>query len=228
MTQNRNIEIINWGTLDYQTAWDQQETILKQQVALKQQGLPTTNYLIFVEHPNVYTLGKSGNMDNVLLSEQELADKNIQFFKTNRGGDITYHGPGQIVGYPIFDLENFKPDIGWYLRTMEQAIINTLAIYGINGDRSAGETGVWLEPQIVGKERKICAMGVRCSRWVTMHGFALNVNVDVSYFSHIVPCGIANKAVASMHQELNSVVNIGAVQQQIATQFELLFTNGSY
>jgi lipoyl(octanoyl) transferase len=228
MTQNRNIEILNWGTLDYQTAWDQQEMILKQQVSLKQQGLPTTNYLIFVEHPNVYTLGKSGNIDNVLLSDQELADKNIQFFKTNRGGDITYHGPGQIVGYPIFDLENFKPDIGWYLRTMEQAIINTLAIYGINGDRSAGETGVWLEPQIVGKERKICAMGVRCSRWVTMHGFALNVNVDVSYFSHIVPCGIANKAVASMHQELNSVVNIGAVQQQIATQFELLFTNGSY
>ncbi len=228
MVQNKNIEVVNWGIMDYQTAWDKQEAILKQQVALKQQGLPTTNYLIFVEHPNVYTLGKSGNINNVLLNEQELEDKNIQFFKTNRGGDITYHGPGQIVGYPIFDLENFKADIGWYLRTMEQVIINTLLHFGITASRSQGETGVWLEPDTLGKARKICAMGVRCSRWVTMHGFALNVNVELDYFNNIVPCGIVNKKVASMQQELQKEIDIVTVQEEISNQFLLLFTQGNY
>jgi lipoyl(octanoyl) transferase len=223
MQKNTQIEVIHWGKMDYKTAWDKQESLLQQQVALKQQGLPTNNYLIFVQHPHVFTLGKSGNIENVLLNESELATKEIQFFKTNRGGDITYHGPGQIVGYPIFDLENFKPDIGWYLRTMEQAIINTLAFYGIQSDRSKGETGVWIQPDIIGKERKICAMGVRCSRWVTMHGFALNVNADVTYFNHIIPCGIANKAVTSMHNELQQNVDVSLVEQTIANQFQLLF-----
>ncbi len=227
MLQNKNIIVDNWGILDYKTAWDKQEILLKEQVALKQQGLPTTNKLIFVEHPNVYTLGKSGAITNVLLNEEQLAKKGIQFYHTNRGGDITYHGPGQIVGYPIFDLENFKPDIGWYLRTLEQSIINTLHHFNIKGARSSGETGVWLQPENLGNARKICAMGVRCSRWVTMHGFALNVNVDLDYYNFIIPCGIANKAVTSMQKELQKNLDITKVQLQIANQFQLLFDGNS-
>jgi lipoyl(octanoyl) transferase len=219
MIQNRQIEVIDWGKLDYKTAWDKQEEILQQQIALKRDNKPTTNFLFFVEHNEVYTLGKSGDMNNVLLNESELEDKQIQFFKTNRGGDITYHGPGQIVGYPIIDLENFKTDIGWYLRTMEQAIINTLSDLNIPAGRSKGETGVWLEADVKGSERKICAIGVRCSRWVTMHGFALNANTDLSFFNHIIPCGIQHKKVTSIQNELHKEVNLNEVKNLIIQHF---------
>lgn len=205
--------------MPYQQAWDKQEALLQTQLAHKKNGNPTQNHLIFVEHPNVYTLGKSGNESNVLLTQTELAEQGIGYYKTNRGGDITYHGPGQIVGYPIIDLENFKPDIGWYLRSMEQAIINTLAHYNIVGERSPGETGVWLQPNVAGRARKICAIGVRCSRWVTMHGFALNVNTNLSYFNHIIPCGIQLKSVTSMQAELGQEVEIETVRAQIAEAF---------
>jgi lipoyl(octanoyl) transferase len=220
---NREILIDDWGLMDYETAWQKQEALLQQEIENKKNNLPTTNRLIFVTHPPVYTLGKSGNINNVLISEVEMEAQEIQFFKTNRGGDITFHGLGQIVGYPIFDLENFKTDIGWYLRTMEQAIINALATFNINADRSIGETGVWLEPDNKINARKICAMGVRCSRWITMHGFALNVNVDLNYFKHIVPCGIVDKKVASMHLELNTNVNEQMVKAAIANEFKNLF-----
>jgi lipoyl(octanoyl) transferase len=223
MVINKHIEVVDWGVKDYQTAWDAQESILKEQILLKQKGLATNNFLIFVEHPSVYTLGKSGNMNNVLLNEKELVAKEIQFFKTNRGGDITYHGPGQVVGYPIIDLENFKTDIGWYLRTLEQVIINTLAEYNIEGARTNGETGVWLQPDIKGMERKICAMGVRCSRWITMHGFALNVNNDLSFFNHIIPCGIQNKKVSSLQVELQKEIAIDDVKNKISNNFQKLF-----
>ncbi len=219
MIKNRHIEVIDWGKMDYKTAWDMQEEILQKQIALKRENKQTTNFLFFVEHNDVYTLGKSGDIKNVLLNETQLEDKNIQFFKTNRGGDITYHGPGQIVGYPIIDLENFKTDIGWYLRTMEQAIINTLHEYGILADRSNGETGVWIEHNVPGNERKICAIGVRCSRWVTMHGFALNVHTDLSFFDHIIPCGIQLKKVSSIQNELNKKVEIDEVKNIIAKYF---------
>jgi lipoyl(octanoyl) transferase len=185
--------------------------------------LPTPNYFLYVEHPHVYTLGKSGDINHLLLSETQLASIQAQYYKTNRGGDITYHGPGQIVGYPILDLENFFTDIHQYLRLLEESIILTLADYGLKGERSPGETGVWLD---VGTPfaRKICAMGVRASRWVTMHGFALNVNVDLGYFDHIVPCGIKGKGVASMHHELGvAAVDIAAVKKLVYHHFLTLF-----
>ena len=184
----------------------------------------TTNYLLFVEHPPVYTLGKSGSMDNVLLNDQQLAEKNIDFFHTNRGGDITYHGPGQIVGYPILDLEKFGTDIGKYLRRIEETIILTLEEYGIKGERSAGETGVWLDPGEFSKARKICAIGVRCSRWITMHGFALNVNTDLSYFNHIIPCGIQDKKVTSLQEECGHEMDINEVKKKLKTNFEKVFS----
>lgn len=185
--------------------------------------LPTRNFLIFCEHPPVYTLGKSGNMDHVLLTDEELRSKGIDFFKTNRGGDITFHGPDQIVGYPIFDLEKFKTDIGLYLRKIEQVIIDTLAAFGIAGERSIGETGVWIDASIKGKERKICAIGVRCSRWVTMHGFALNVNTDLNYFNHIVPCGIQNKQVTSLAKELGRAIDKNEVKEILKDNFKKIF-----
>jgi lipoyl(octanoyl) transferase len=224
MIQNKTIEIVDLGQMPYKEAWDYQEKLLQQQVQLKKEGQPTQNFLCFVEHPPVYTLGKSGKMEHVLLSEAELEAKGIAFYKTNRGGDITFHGPGQIVGYPIIDLENFKTDIGWYLRTLEQIIINAIEPFGIKGERSIGETGVWIDADIKGKERKICAMGVRCSRWVTMHGFALNVNVDLNYFNYIIPCGIENKQVASMHKELQQNIDMDSVKEAIAIEFVNLFT----
>jgi lipoyl(octanoyl) transferase len=224
MIQNKTIEIIDLGKMHYKEAWDYQENILQQQVQLKKDNQPTQNFLYFVEHPPVYTLGKSGKMEHVLLSEQELKARDIAFYKTNRGGDITFHGPGQIVGYPIIDLENFKTDIGWYLRTLEQIIINAIEPFGIKGGRSAGETGVWIDADVKGQERKICAMGVRCSRWVTMHGFALNVNVDLNYFEYIIPCGIENKQVASMHKELGTNIDMGSVKTVIGEQFKQLFS----
>jgi len=220
------------GVMEYQAAWDYQEQLLKENVNRKSlvHGSeseviqdPTRHYLLFVEHPAVYTLGKSGNKENVLLDDDGLKEKNIQFFTTNRGGDITFHGPDQIVGYPILDLEKFYTDIGKYLRNLEEIIIMTLAEYGIKGDRSSGETGVWIEPGVPGKERKICAIGVRCSRWITMHGFAFNVNTDLSYFSHIIPCGIVNKQVTSLEKELGYRTDVEEVKEKIKKNFEKVF-----
>lgn len=226
---NKKIQIVDLGTKDYKETWEYQEVLFKEIVDLKIQNrrqeteLETPNYLLFVAHPHVYTLGKSGDLSNLLLSEQQLIAKGATFYKTNRGGDITYHGPGQIVGYPILDLENFFTDIHKYLRFLEEAIILTLAEYGIESGRSDGETGVWLG---VGTPfaRKICAMGVRASRWVTMHGFALNVNVDLGYFDHIIPCGIRGKAVASLNVELGvAYVDEELVKKKIVNHLEALF-----
>ncbi|MDP5200942.1 lipoyl(octanoyl) transferase LipB [Flavobacterium sp. DG2-3] len=204
---NKKIQLQDLGKKDYKSTWEYQEEIFKDIVDLKiknrreELDLPTPNYLLFVEHPHVYTLGKSGDLENLLLNEKQLEAKGATFYKINRGGDITYHGPGQIVGYPILDLENFFTDIHKYLRLLEESIILTLAEYGLESGRSEGETGVWLG---VGTPfaRKICAMGVRASRWVTMHGFALNVNVDLGYFDNIIPCGIRGKGVTSLNVEL--------------------------
>jgi len=229
------------GLIDYKSAWDYQEGLLQANVQLKtalakkldqnldssksedSNILSTTNYFILCEHPPVYTLGKSGHLQNVLISEAEMDQKGIQFFKTNRGGDITFHGPNQIVGYPIIDLEKFYTDIGRYLRELEEVIIITLAEYNIVGGRINGETGVWIDAGIAGKERKICAMGVRCSRWITMHGFALNVNTELSYFDNIIPCGIQNKKVTSMESEVNHLVDILEVKEKLQRNFEKVF-----
>lgn len=217
------------GQMDYQQAWDLQERTLRLNLDIKsaarEQEIPaeTTDYLFFVEHPAVYTLGKSGNKDHVLLGDEELKEKQIQFFHTNRGGDITFHGAGQVVGYPILDLERYGTDIGRYLRNIEQVIIDTLADYGLKSDRSKGETGVWLDPDIAGMERKICAIGVRCSRWITMHGFALNVNTDLSYFDHIIPCGIVGKQVTSLEKELGRKMDMEEVKLKIRQHFARIF-----
>lgn len=207
---NKELILEDLGLKDYKECWDYQEALFAETVAIKVQNkkaeapLPTPNHFLFVEHPHVFTLGKSGNLDNLLVSEQVLKEKNARFYKINRGGDITYHGPGQIVGYPILDLENFFTDIHKYLRLLEETVILTLEEYGIVATRSPGETGVWLD---IGTPfaRKICAMGVRASRWVTMHGFALNVNADLGYFDLMIPCGIKGKAVTSMAAELKGV-----------------------
>lgn len=223
------------GQMEYREAWEVQEKLMQENLALKasfyhssltnnkSQSVQTNHHLLFTEHPLVYTLGKSGKKDHVLINQQELDEKQIAFYQTNRGGDITFHGPGQIVGYPILDLEKFDTDIGKYLRNLEEVIILTLADFDIEAGRSAGETGVWLDPEIPGKERKICAMGVRCSRWITMHGFALNVNTDLSYFNFIIPCGIANKQVSSMQKELGRPVNLHDVKQRLKLNFEKVF-----
>jgi lipoyl(octanoyl) transferase len=209
--------------MDYQQAWDLQEQLLLENIARKSTGGATQHHLLFVEHPPVYTLGKSGKREHVLIDEEEMRERQIDFFQTNRGGDITYHGPGQLVGYPIFDLERFYTDIGRYLRELEEVIILTLNNYGLKGERSKGETGVWLDPDRPGRARKICAMGVRCSRWVTMHGFALNVKTDLSYFGHIVPCGIADKSVTSLEQELGIQLNEQEVKEKVKKNFETVF-----
>lgn len=223
------IQFQDLGKKDYKETWLYQEELFKQIVDLKIQNRnlecpkETPNYFLYVEHPHVYTLGKSGDLSNLLLSEKQLEAKGATFYKINRGGDITYHGPGQIVGYPILDLENFFTDIHKYLRFLEEAIILTLAEYQIIGTRSEGETGVWLG---VGTPfaRKICAMGVRASRWVTMHGFALNVNVDLGYFDNIIPCGIRGKAVTSLNVELGvDFVDEQEVKAKIAKHFSALF-----
>ncbi len=234
----RKVIFKDLGIIDYKKAWEYQEELLQQNVKIKSairngqietkglitNGQPsTTNYFLFCEHPAVYTLGKSGNISNVLMNEAELAENNIQFFNTNRGGDITFHGLQQIVGYPILDLENFYTDIGKYLRNLEEVIILTISEYGIKGERSSGETGVWIEPGVTGRERKICAIGVRCSRWITMHGFALNVNTDLSYFNNIIPCGIQNKMVTSIERELNKKVDLENVKAKIKKNFKIVF-----
>lgn len=227
MEKNKKIQLQDLGNKDYKQTWDYQEAVFKEIVDLKFQKRNnpetiTPNHFLFVEHPHVYTLGKSGDFSNLLLSEKQLEAKGATFYKINRGGDITYHGPGQIVGYPILDLENFFTDIHKYLRLLEEVIILTLAEYNIIGVRSEGETGVWLD---VGTPfaRKICAMGVRASRWVTMHGFALNVNVDLGYFDNIIPCGIKGKAVTSLHVELGKKVDEGEVKAKILKHFQNLF-----
>jgi len=224
-----SIEVQDIGRSDYREAWDYQDELFKKIVDIKLANRnrevedPRPGYFVFTEHNHVYTLGKSGDLSNLLLSEEQLKKKGISFFKSNRGGDITYHGPGQIVGYPIIDLEAYKPDIRWYMRSLEEVIIRTLAEYGIVGTRSEGETGVWLD---VGTPfaRKICALGVRTSRWVTMHGFALNVNTDLGFFDHIIPCGIRGKAVTSMHAELGKQLDPEIVKDQILNHFSAVFS----
>jgi lipoyl(octanoyl) transferase len=226
--QNKSVLFQDWGILDYQQAWDQQEEIFNSIVTLKIQNRqavtpePTNNYLVFVEHPHVYTLGKSGKGQNLLLDEAGLSLHHASYYKINRGGDITYHGPGQLVGYPILDLDNFFTDIHLYLRTLEEAVIITLADYGIPAGRFPGYTGVWLDADNE-RARKICAMGVRCSRWVTMHGFAFNVNTDLEYFNHIVPCGIDDKDVTSMKRELGKEVDLNRVKETLRTHIAALF-----
>lgn len=226
---NKTVNVCDLGRKDYKETWDFQEMLFQEIVGVKMGNrhleLPeaTPNHFLFVEHPHVYTLGKSGDESNMLLSENQLEAKGATFYKINRGGDITYHGPGQIVGYPILDLENFFTDIHKYLRLLEETIILTLAEYGLKGVRSEGETGVWLD---VGTPfaRKICAMGVRASRWVTMHGFALNVNADLGYFDNIIPCGIRGKAVTSLHVELGvQAVDMAEVKAKILAHFSVLF-----
>ncbi|EAQ50137.1 MULTISPECIES: lipoyl(octanoyl) transferase LipB [Leeuwenhoekiella] len=226
---NKKVEVQDLGNRDYKEVWDYQEQLFKEILDLKiknrreETDLATPNHFLFVEHPHVYTLGKSGDISNLLVSEEQLQAKNATFYKINRGGDITYHGPGQIVGYPILDLENFFTDIHKYLRLLEETIILTLAEYGLKAERSEGETGVWLD---VGTPfaRKICAMGVRASRWVTMHGFAFNVNANLGYFDNIVPCGIKEKAVTSLNVELGrSEVPLDEVKPKLLKHFSDLF-----
>ena len=226
---NKQIELQDLGLKDYKQTWDYQEQLFKGIVDTKiknrkeETQIKTSNYFLFVEHPHVYTLGKSGDLSNLLLNENQLTEKGATFYKINRGGDITYHGPGQIVGYPILDLENFFTDIHKYLRFLEEMIILTLAEYDLTAERSPGETGVWLG---VGTPfaRKICAMGVRASRWVTMHGFALNVNANLGYFDNIIPCGIRGKAVTSLNVELGvEQVSTDEVKEKLLKNFSKLF-----
>lgn len=217
--------------MDYKACWDYQEwlfnSIIEQKI--KNRDLPddqkviTKNYLLFVEHPHVYTLGKSGDEKNLLVNTNELEEKKASYYKINRGGDITYHGPGQLVAYPILDLDNFFTDIHKYLRYLEETIILTLNDYGIKAGRSGGETGVWLDEDNKLKARKICAMGVRCSRWVTMHGWGFNVNADLNYFSNIIPCGIQDKAVTSMNKELGKQVDMNVLKEKAKKHFAELF-----
>lgn len=233
MKDNRVIYLNDLGKKEYKETWDLQEILLQESLQLKAQAreagitdpaeVPTRHQVLLVEHPPVYTLGKSGHMENVLLTEEQQREKGISFFKINRGGDITFHGPGQLVGYPILDLEKYYTDIGRYLRNLEEIVIRVMADYELKGARSSGETGVWLDPHIKGQERKICAMGVRCSRWVTMHGFAFNVNTDMSYFDYIVPCGIKDKKVTSLEQELGYKVDMEEVKQKWIRYCEEVF-----
>jgi len=222
--------------IEYALAWELQEKLLQknlsQKAAISRQireggevpaEMPTMHYLLFCEHPPVFTLGKSGKLEHVLIDEKERAEKGIAFYPTNRGGDITFHGPGQLVGYPILDLEKFYTDIGKYLRNLEEVIILTMAEYGLKGERSPGETGVWLDPSEKGRERKICAIGVRCSRWITMHGFAFNVNTDLRYFDSIIPCGIKDKQVTSLERELGYPVPLDEVKERVRKNFERVF-----
>jgi lipoyl(octanoyl) transferase len=220
------------GIRSYQPSWDYQEELLLKNTQIKwaarqnEQDVKTTNTehrLLMVEHNPVFTLGKSGKREHVLVSEEQLKNLGIEFFHINRGGDVTYHGLQQIVGYPILDLDKFKTDLGWYLRCLEQVIIDVIAEYGLKGERSAGETGVWLEPAHPFMARKICAMGIKCSRWITMHGFALNVNTDLSHFEFIVPCGIQGKTVTSLEKELRHKVNYEEVKEKIKKHFQLVF-----
>ena len=243
--QKQQVIFEDLGRMDYRRAWDYQEMLLQKNLHIKSgvgkhsfdniqdrletdqpsdyRSGQTENHLLFVEHDPVYTLGKSGHMENILISEKEMHAKGIQFFKTNRGGDITFHGHEQIVGYPILDLEKFYTDIGKYMRNLEEVIILTLDDFNIKGYRSQGETGVWIEPGIKGRERKIAALGVRCSRWVTMHGFALNVNTDLAYFNDIIACGIQHKQVTSIQKELGNKIPVEIVKEKLKQNFRKVF-----
>lgn len=225
------VKLHRLGKVSYKEAWDFQQELFDQKVQQKLENRKGDaaaqknigHDLIICEHPHVYTLGKSGDVSHLLIKPEKMAEAGIDFFKINRGGDITYHGPGQIVIYPILDMDEIFTDIHKYLRYLEEAVIQTLAHYGLKGDRYDGFTGVWLDPQVLGKERKICAMGVKCSRWVTMHGLALNVNPDLMYFSHIVPCGIEGKQVTSLAKELKSEVPMQEVQEVLLNELAKLF-----
>jgi len=226
---NKKVQFTDLGVKDYKETWEFQETLFQEIIDIKirnrreELSLETPNHLLFVEHPHVYTLGKSGDIENLLINERQLEVKGATFYKINRGGDITYHGPGQLVGYPILDLENFFTDIHKYLRFLEEVIILTMNDYGLRGTRSEGETGVWLDAGTP-FARKICAMGVRASRWVTMHGFALNVNADLGYFDNIIPCGIKGKAVASLNAELGvEKVDVAELKEKVLKHFAALF-----
>ncbi len=230
----KSVHFEDLGLIDYQQAWDYQEKLFHDtiQLKIKQRNQETTeetkNYLLFCEHPHVYTLGKSGHLENLLLDQAKLTEHQATFYKINRGGDITYHGPGQLVAYPIFDLDHFFTDIHKYMRFLEEAVIQVLAHYGLQAERSKGQTGVWFD-STKSTARKICAMGVRSSRWVTMHGIGFNINSDLSYFSHIVPCGIKDKAVTSLQQELGRPVDMVEVKQllkeELATIFGYTYSN---
>ncbi len=230
----QTIHFRDLGTIEYGSAWHLQEQLLAENLARKAEwfnvqgadrpeDIGTVNHLLFCTHPHVYTLGKSGHMENLLVNDSRLRDMDVSFYKTNRGGDITYHGPGQLVGYPILDLELFFTDLGKYMRCLEEAIISTLAHYNIMAGRLPGCTGVWLDSDLPSRARKICAMGVRCSRWVTIHGFALNINTDLSYFNYIVPCGITDKAVTSMEKELGYKVDENEVKELLKKEFARVF-----
>jgi lipoyl(octanoyl) transferase len=230
MPKNTEVIFEDLGTVDYKECWDYQENLFNETVSLKISNRNnnteelTPNYLLFVEHPHVYTLGKSGDASNLLINEDQLKNKNANYYKINRGGDITYHGPGQLVAYPILDLDNFFTDIHKYLRLLEETIILTIAEYGVKGERSKNETGVWIDASDPVKARKICAFGVRCSRWVTMHGWGFNVNSDLDYFQNIVPCGIQNKSVTSLNRELGvKEVNMQEVKEKLKKNFSSLF-----
>jgi len=228
---NKQVLFKDLGLMDYKICWDIQEQLFNETISQKianrnlepQLQVNTSNHLLFVEHPHVYTLGKSGDVSHLLINEHQLEEKKATYYKTNRGGDITYHGPGQLVGYPILDLDHFFTDIDKYLRLLEETIIRTLDEYGVKAGRSKGETGVWLEEDNIFKARKICAMGVRCSRWVTMHGWGFNVNSNLNYFSNIVPCGIHNKAVTSLNKELGQDVDMNEIKEKLKKHFSALF-----
>lgn len=227
----QQVIIEDLGFRSYKDTWDYQESLLKANTDRKMEarlaGQPdaahTENRFLLVEHNPVYTLGKNGKDLHLLIPEEERLAKGIEYFHINRGGDITFHGPAQLVGYPIIDLEKFKPDLGWYMRSLEEVIIRVMADYGLKGDRSAGETGVWLDPHTKGKERKICALGIKCSRWITMHGFAFNVNTDLAYFNNIIPCGIQDKQVTSLEKELGYQVPMQEVKDKVLTYFAEVF-----
>jgi lipoyl(octanoyl) transferase len=229
--KNNQVIFKDLGILDYKACWDYQESLFNNTVAQKianrntdlENQIQTKNYLLFVEHPHVYTLGKSGDVSHLLINENQLEEKEATYYKINRGGDITYHGPGQLVGYPILDLDHFFTDIHKYLRLLEETIILTLDEYGIKAGRSKGETGVWLDADNTFKARKICAMGVRCSRWVTMHGWGFNVNSNLDYFKNIVPCGIQDKAVTSLNKELGHDVDMPEIKEKLKKHFAALF-----
>ncbi len=228
---NKQVFFQDLGLMDYKVCWDYQESLFNETIAQKianrnlapEQQIETKNHLLFVEHPHVYTLGKSGDASHLLINDNQLLEKQATYYKINRGGDITYHGPGQLVGYPILDLDHFFTDIHKYLRLLEETIILTLDEYGIKAGRSKGETGVWLDEDNIFKARKICAMGVRCSRWVTMHGWGFNVNSNLDYFSNIVPCGIQDKAVTSLNKELGHDVDMDDIKEKLKKHFSALF-----
>lgn len=221
---NKNIIFTDWELTEYNEGWTRQEELFQQTIQQKQQGLPTENVLIFCEHPHVYTLGKSGDEHNLLLNYIQLQAKDAQFVRTNRGGDITYHGPGQVVGYPIFDLANFDIGLKGYIHRMEEAIILTLSAFGIASSRLEGATGVWLDTDKPAC-RKICAIGVRSSKYVTMHGFALNVNTNLEYFGYINPCGFVDKGVTSMQKELGREMDMESVKAQLRSSFNRVFSS---